>query len=113
MRRNYIAYALAIAAILFFSQDKTIAMSGPGTKKELAQDRVCRIENAAQAGTECRTGDVFLYLPVQATNTKLPVIVSALFCDFDRSITTSPESVSCIFTDKRRSQWKEYGVKLP
>ncbi len=113
MKVNYIAFALAITAILIFPQDKSVAKQGSGAKKELTQDRVCRIENAAQAGTECRSGDVFLYLPVQTTNTKLPVIVSALFCDFDRSITTSPESVSCIFTDKRRAQWKEYGVKLP
>ncbi|MDF9399099.1 hypothetical protein [Vibrio sp. 1180_3] len=76
-----------------------------------APEKVCRVDNPALAGKQCNNKDVFLFLPeAYGTANNLPVIVSAIFCDFEHPIITTPDAVTCVFSDSRKSSWREYGV---
>ncbi|MFC5079581.1 hypothetical protein VTH8203_01353 [Vibrio thalassae] len=74
-------------------------------------ETVCRVENPANAGIKCKNSDVFLFLPnLVGNNSNLPVIVSAIFCNFRYPIITTPDAVTCVFSDSRKASWSEYGV---
>lgn len=74
------------------------------------QGRVCHVSDAAGA-KNCNNGDVLLYRPNIFGNEQLPLLIVAAFCDFGHPIVYNTGGVTCIFTDKRKSDWPAFGVK--
>ena len=75
------------------------------------QGRVCHIQDSHRAGVECKEGDIMLFVPrVQAGIGRTVVILSSLVCDFRFNITRDVDALTCVFTEKRRDQWHEFGM---
>lgn len=76
-------------------------------------EKICLIESATTASKSCDAGDIMLFIPKRTTSstTKESIILASLVCDFKFEVMHSPDALSCVFTTKRRTQWKRFGME--
>ena len=75
------------------------------------QSNICHVKDGDEAATKCESGDVILFQPSSFGNVQLPIIISSAFCDYEHPIVYNEGGVSCIFTDVRKNNWGDFGIK--
>lgn len=97
---------ITIASIDFSSQ--TFAW---GFKDDFQND-LCHVQNIDAASKQCKNGDVFLFRPQSWGNEQAPIVLSAIFCNYEHPIIYNVAGVSCIFTDARKKSWSSFGIGM-
>ncbi|MCE0493780.1 hypothetical protein [Vibrio salinus] len=90
-----------------YKRELTINLSKPHKDNS----KICSATSTIEAKNKCTDGDVAMFLPNTYGNEQVPLLYVTLFCDFDYPITHAGGGVSCIFTTKRKDDWKKFGVK--
>jgi hypothetical protein len=87
-----------VAMCLLAVSTGALAFGGP------SQSSICVASNLEDL-QQCKNGEVLAFQPDIFGNEQLPIIVSAMACDFNYPIVSNVGGVSCIFTDKRKKEW--------
>lgn len=90
---------------------ETEAFSNAHAENE--QEKICHIENSTSASKNCNEGDIMLFIPrrISSSTTKESIILASLVCNFRYEVMHSSDALSCVFTTKRRNQWKRFGME--
>jgi hypothetical protein len=72
--------------------DKTPIVNGP----------LCEINDLNQGWDTCKEGQTLAFLPSTWGNEQLPIIATALYCDFHHPIVQNNGGVVCIYTGTRK-----------
>lgn len=72
---------------------------------------LCVIENKDDDVSRCEDGQLLVFLPNSWGNDQLPIIVAALFCNFDYSVVYNNGGVVCKLNKKRWEKFVERAKK--
>ena len=62
----------------------------------------CEINDLSEGWSKCKNGQILAFLPGSWGNEQLPIVASALYCDFAHPIVHNHGGVSCVFTNSRK-----------
>jgi hypothetical protein len=72
---------------------------------------LCVIENKDEDVSRCKDGQLLVFLPNSWGNDQLPIIVAALYCNFDYSVVYNNGGVVCKLDKKRWEKFVERAKK--
>lgn len=75
------------------------------------KSELCLIENKDDDVSRCEDGQLLVFLPNSWGNDQLPIIVAALFCNFDYSVVYNNGGVVCKLNKKRWEKLVESAKK--
>lgn len=84
--------------------------SAEPSKPLLKEPSVCNVNDAIYAGRKCHEGQILLLTPEHQLDSQAIVITAGLLCNFNFSVVSSSNALSCVFSESRKSQWESFGV---
>lgn len=92
------ALATVLLALLFMLL--TACTGSTAAPPLAAPESVCRIDSLDQ-DIDCKPGDLVMFLPSRFGNAQLPLVASALLCDFRFPIVYNEGGIVCVMTAER------------
>lgn len=95
--RTFPALALALVGASLLG-----GCNAESTTTPIVNGPVCEFNELNQGWAKCKEGQVLAFLPSSWGNEQLPVIATALYCDFHHPIVHTNGGVSCVYTSARK-----------
>ncbi|MFL7013632.1 hypothetical protein [Enterovibrio norvegicus] len=78
------------------------------------QSSICHVEESFRAGSQCKDGEIMLFIPVSGIGAgRTSIVLSSLVCDFRFNIIRTSDALTCVFSTKRKNQWAEFSMETP